>query len=80
MLGYAIYTGLKRIGNTFEGHEKKIVTKEDAMDIFHSIFRDLYGMHTISNVYIEASLKQYFIEASIMTEDDTEKELEKLET
>ncbi len=73
-MGYAIYTGLKRIGNTFQGHDKKIVTKEDAMEIFHSIYRDLYGMHTISNVFIEASLNQIFIEASILTEEDKEKQ------
>ncbi len=72
MLGYAIYTGLKRIGNTFQGYEKKTVTKVDAMHIFHSIFRDLYGMHTISNVFIEASLRQIFIEASILTETENE--------
>ena len=39
------------------------------MHIFHSIYRDLYGMHTISNVFIEAALQRLFIDASILTPD-----------
>jgi hypothetical protein len=39
------------------------------MHIFHSIYRDLYGMHTISNVFIEAALQRLFIDASILSPD-----------
>jgi hypothetical protein len=69
VLGYAIFTGLKRLGKSLPKDQQRTVNKDEAMHIFHSIYRDIYGMHSISNVFIEAALQKLFIDASILTPD-----------